>query len=173
MWLKDAPRYFRELKKRGNNMFASRWDFCRKIMDDPKNATCRLVFADWLDENGHSNAAQRQREWAKHVTKAILFQKLIVGLIFYAPVKSQVYRLFYVRTDGNISINSSPIRIGYIEELVTACFSHHRYQNLDYQDFSIYENGVLWIEENLFRSVASKVGIHEPIQSIKLKEVQG
>ncbi len=38
----------------------------RALAEDPEHVELRLIYADWLDENGESDQAEFQRFWARH-----------------------------------------------------------------------------------------------------------
>lgn len=46
------------------------WQWVERIWALPHDITIRLVFADWLDEQGCGNAARKQRVYAKQINKA-------------------------------------------------------------------------------------------------------
>lgn len=155
-------------------MSASRWDFCRKIMDDPRDVTARLVFADWLGEQDQKHAEQRQREWAKHLANAVLFRKAFRSVVFYAKVKKrETYRCFTVCPDGNISINNLDID----ESTVISWARDYMHFKVNESRHTVEDVGnrgskVLWVHERLLELVTEQYGLLGNIILKKLKAAQ-
>lgn len=50
--------------------------FLATIRERPFDTSARLVYADWLEDNGHAKAARRQREYARMIetrTETVVF----------------------------------------------------------------------------------------------------
>ena len=49
----------------------TKWDFVKKIWENPTDATVRLVFVDWLINNRNYRAANRQKIYAQLILNAV------------------------------------------------------------------------------------------------------
>lgn len=91
-------------------MSTNRWSFAKAIYNDVQNATPRLVFADWLDEQDQYNAAARQRQYA-----GLLNEQLMLTHPYradykdlYVRAKSKNVCRLTIKQDGEIDIAAIP-----------------------------------------------------------------
>jgi len=76
-------------------------DFIRTILDNPDDAGPRLVFADWLEEQGDERAATLRSpgRWVI-VTRTRIARRTIMGDLPTQPVSLLVWEGFNVETHG-------------------------------------------------------------------------
>lgn len=75
------------------------WNWIKRIWQLPTDATLRLVFADWLNENGMPSASARQRRyavWIKEAREVILLPE--IEQVYFRTVTGY-YR---IKKDGTV-----------------------------------------------------------------------
>lgn len=102
----------------------ARIDFLRLLHEDEDDGATRLIYADWLEENGEPEEAVRMRLWQgakQRIMDILALQELVVdeAMWSYARLMDHVHREVTRATDGagNIDWGSVGICLGDAMEL--------------------------------------------------------
>ena len=80
------------------------WIFIDRIVKVPVDFGQRLIFADWLEDNGMLNAARKQRNYAKIIQDAVLIVKyeLFYDKIYGIIRVKKGFKQFEIKKDSRI-----------------------------------------------------------------------
>lgn len=95
--------------------------FLKVLAENPDNVTTRLVFADWLDDHGEHEEAERQRKW-------VAAKEWLVKLCHdnNPPSEEQDEYGSFVSYEKLIGLAESAIRIGFDNDLWHECRNNNK-----------------------------------------------
>jgi uncharacterized protein (TIGR02996 family) len=87
-------------------MSADEWAFIRACVDKPVDVAHRLIYADWLEERGLIKRANKQREIAAVIGRAVemwkLYPHFTSGVFGVIVNRKGIRKLFRLKRDGEL-----------------------------------------------------------------------